>query len=237
MKVYVAARFKGSDNRQAAEALCKAVRDAKLKDFYLARDVSDYEQISNDRKKLWDKVRDEIGACDMLLIDVTEPPTGERVVEVGIAYAMRKSIIVTQKRDAKHMGLFDGLSSTVITYKDYADLSKQLNRFDIDRNYNTTDKTTLLIMFLMVGGIITWGLWQVFPPMALVGALGYWLTVRHFSSTMRAFDRVVVYIPLTLAWWSVFSLLNEIDILYGFAWTFGFWILALLALKKMRISL
>lgn len=237
MRVYVATRFKGSDNKQAAEALCKAVHDAKLKDFCLVRDVSDYDQLLENRTKLWDRVRDEIGASDMLLVDVTEPPTAERVAEASIAYAMRKSVIVTKKQGIDHKGAFDGIASIVITYKNHADLSRQLNRYDIDRNYNTTDKTMLFIMFLMVGGIIAWGLWQIFPLLAFGGALLYWLAVRHFSPTMRAFDRVVVYIPLTLAWWPVFLFLNEINLMYGVGWTLGFWLVALLILRKMKISL
>ncbi len=234
MKVYVTTRHKGAENKHQLEALCKAVKSARLHDFSFSRDV---EQKFASQKELWDRVRDEIGACDMLLIDVSDHPTGGRVVEAGIAYAMRKPVIVVQKLGVTHKEVFDGIASKIITYKNYADLTQQLKQYDVDRNYNVTDKTTLLIMFLLVGGVIAWGLAQFHMLLAPVGAGAYWLVVRHFSHTMRAFDRVVVFIPLALAWWVVFAWLNDFDILYGFTWTVTFWLLALALLRKMKLSL
>lgn len=237
MKVYVTARFKSAENKHEIDALCKAVKNARLKDFNFTRDVEHYEHTFDDQKASWDKVRDEIGTCDMLLIDVSDHPTGGRVVEAGIAYAMRKPIIVVQKPGVSHKQLFDGIASKVITYKDHDDLTRQLKQYDVDRNFNVTDKTTLFIMFLLVGGVVAWGLSQLHILLAPIGALVYWLVVRHFSMTMRAFDRVVVFIPLTLAWWVGFSLLNTMDILYGLTWTVVFWLIAVFALQKMKLSL
>ena len=237
MKVYITARFKGADSKREVEALCKAVKNARLQDFNFTRDIDNYEKSTREQKELWDRIRDEIGACDMLLIDVSDHPSGGRVVEAGIAYAMRKPVIVVKKLGVKHKEVFDGIASKVITYKNYDDLTNQLKQYDVDRNFDVTDKTTLLIMFLLTGGVIAWGLSQINMLLAPIGALVYWLVVRHFSMTMRAFDRVVVYIPLALVWWAGFSLLNDLDILLGAAWTVTFWLIAIFVLQKMKLSL
>lgn len=237
MKVYVTSRFKGAENKREIEALCKAVKNARLKDFNFTRDIENYEKKFDDPKELWDRARDEIGACDMLLVDVSDHPTGGRVVEAGIAYALRKPIVVVQKTGVTHKPVFDGIASKIISYQDYDDLTKQLKQYDIDRNFNVTDKTTLLIMFLLVGGVIAYGLAQISLLLAPIGAIAYWLVVRHFSATMRAFDRIVVYIPLVLAWWVVFVWLNDSSLLYGVAWTASFWLLALFVLRKIKLAL
>jgi nucleoside 2-deoxyribosyltransferase len=237
MKVYVTSRFKGAENKREIEALCKAVKNARLKDFNFTRDIENYEKKFDDPKELWDRARDEIGACDMLLVDVSDHPTGGRVVEAGIAYALRKPIVVVQKTGVTHKPVFDGIASKIISYQDYDDLTKQLKQYDIDRNFNVTDKTTLLIMFLLVGGVIAYGLAQISLLLASIGAIAYWLVVRHFSATMRAFDRIVVYIPLALAWWAGYGLFNMIGTTAAIGWTVGYWLLALFILSKMKFSL
>ncbi len=237
MKVYVTARFKGADNKREIDALCKAVKNARLQDFCFVRDVEHYKHTFDNPKQLWDRTRDEIMACDMLLVDVSDNPTGGRVVEAGMAYAMRKPVIIVKKQGIKHKPVFDGISATVITYKDMDDLSSQLKQFDIDRNYNVTDKMTLLVMFLLVGGVIGWGVGQLFLPLGMIAAVAYWLIVRHFAPFVRMYDRIVIYVPLVFVWWLVFATLNESDVLLAMAWTAAFWLLAVLTLRKLKLSL
>jgi nucleoside 2-deoxyribosyltransferase len=237
VKVYITARFKGADNRKEIEELCAAVRAADMEDFCFVRDIEHYKHTFDDPKDLWAKAYDEIGACDALLIDVSDNPTGGRLVETGIAYALRKPVIVIKKHGAGHKSLFDGVSATVITYEDSKDLTIQLKKFENERNFNLTDKTAMLVMFLMVGAVIAWVLAQFFIPLGAIAATGYWLVVRHVFAPIRAFDRLVIYIPLIAVWLAGFFVLQPINPALVLAWTIIFWAATLYVLRKIKFSL
>lgn len=237
MKVYVTARYKGSKNKEAIETLCAAVRDAGMKDFCFVRDVERYEHVFDDPKELWARTYDEIGACDALLIDVSDYPTGGRLIESGIAYALKKPLIVIKKRGAEYKPFFDGISEKVIEYEDYKDLSQKLKRFDRDRSFNITDKSAMLVMFLLVGALIAWQSWLLFAPLAIIASVVYWLIVRQFFTSMRVFDRVVILIPLALLWLSGLWWLKGISLPLAFAWTLIYWIVAIIVLRRMKLSL
>lgn len=237
MKVYVAVRFKGADNKQEVEALCAAVKAADMDDFCFVRDVEHYKHTFDDPKELWQRAYDEIGACDALLIDVSDNPTGGRVVEAGIAYALRKPVIVIKKPGVQHKGLFDGISSTVIEYTSHKDLTAKLKKYEKDRNFTVTDKSAMFVMFLLLGGIIGWILSQYFIPLAFVGVVIYWLLVRHAVSPLRAFDRVVIFIPLIAVWLGGLFLLKSFYVAFMVAWGIGFWIVAFIVLRKAKLSL
>jgi nucleoside 2-deoxyribosyltransferase len=236
VKVYITARFKGVENRDEIEALCAAVRMAKMKDFCFVRDVENYKPIAN-AQQLWEKTYDEIGACDALLIDVSDHPSGGRLVEAGIAYALRKPIIVVKRHGVEHKALYDGIAATIITYKDHKDLTAQLKEYDKERTFNVTDKGTLLVMFLAIGAVSSWYLSQFFIPLGLVWIAVYWLLIRHFVPIVQAFDRVVIYIPLTAIWLAGFYLLEPINMSLALAWLLVYWVGALLTLRKSKFAL
>jgi nucleoside 2-deoxyribosyltransferase len=237
VKVYITARYKGTENKESIEALCAAVRDAGLKDFCFVRDVEHYKHVFDNSKELWAKTYDELAACDMLLIDVSDYPTGGRLIETGMAYALKIPIVVIKKPGTEYKEFFDGVSEKVIEYDSYKDLSHQLKKFDHDRSFNVTDKSAMLIMFLLLGGVIGWLAAQIFILLAAAVVTIYWFIVRHFFASMRAFDRVVIYIPLALIWLGGFYVLQHADISFVLAWTIIYWFVALLLLKKMKFSL
>lgn len=237
MKVYVATRFKGAENKHEVEALCAAVRAAGLRDFSFVRDVENYEKTFDDPKQLWAKAYDEIGACDAFLVDVSDNPSGGRLVEAGMAYALGKTIITIKRKGVSHKAVFDGISRTVITYDGYKDLTAQLKRFDKDQNFNVTDKSMLLAILLMGGVAVAYFLAQLWIPLAGIGALAYWLAVRHFVPLVRAFDRFVIFIPLTILWGGVWAWLATINSLFALAWAVSFWIVVLPLLQKLKYSI
>lgn len=237
MKVYVAARFRGTNNKQEIEALCAAVKAADMTDFCFIRDVEQYKHTFDDPKELWQRAYDEIGACDALLIDVSDYPTGGRVVEAGIAYALRKPVIVVKKHGIHHKNLFDGISATVIEYADHKDMSAQLKKFERDRNFSVTDKSTMFVMFLLLGGAISWILAQFFIPLAVVGAVLYWLIVRAVFPPLRSFDRVIIFVPLLCMWAAGLLILQPVNSAFAVAWGIGFWVIALLIIQKAKLSL
>jgi len=237
MKVYVATRFKGAENRHEVEALCEAVHKAGLHDVNFARDIEHYEKTFDNPKQLWAKAYDEIAACDALLVDVSDHPSGGRLVEAGMAYALGKTVIVTKRRGVQHKAVFDGIARTVITYDDYHDLTRQLKRFEKDQNFNMTDKTMLLLVFLLGGGVLAYLAAQLWIPLAPIVAIVYWLVVRWLVAPLRAFDRVVIYIPLVAIWAGGWMWLNTINMTAALAWAIIFWIVALPLLQRAKFSL
>lgn len=125
MKLYVAARFNGSENNSDIERLCAAVRSAGMEDYCFVRDV---EKI-DDQKELFAKAYQEIAACDAFLIDVSDSPSGGRVVEAGIAYALKKPVFVIVKNGIEYKELYDGISTAVIHYDQYDDISESLAEY------------------------------------------------------------------------------------------------------------
>jgi nucleoside 2-deoxyribosyltransferase len=237
MKVYIASRFLGADNKQEIEALCKVVRDAGLKDFSFIRDVENYKKTFDNPKELWARAYDEIGACDAYLVDVSDYPTGGRMVEAGMAYALGKVVIVIKRRGVKHKELFDGIARAVIEYDDDKDLTEQLKQFDKDQRFDVTDKSMLLVLLLFGGLGIAYVLAQVWIPLAGIAALVYWLVIRHFFTLVRAFDRVIIYVPLIALWASGYFWLTSINMTVAFAWAIIFWIVTLPLLQRMKFSL
>lgn len=236
MKLFISAPVKDTGDH-SLDKLSKAIHDANLSDFCLVRDFQSDEKALDDPKGLWAVVRDEIGACDGLIIDVTHAPNDARMVEVGIAYAQRLPIIVVKKRGTEHKQLMGSVSEHVIEYDDYKDLSGQLKRFDRDRSFNITDKSAMLVMFLLVGGLIAWQSWLFFAPLAIIAPVIYWLVVRQFFASMRVFDRVVILIPLALLWLSGLWWLKGISIPLAVGWTLIYWVVAIIVLRRMRLSL
>ena len=126
MKVYVTARFKGVENKDEIEALCAAVRAAGMEDFCFVRDIEHYQHTFSDVRELWRQSLACINACDALLIDVSDEPTGGRVVEAGIAYGLGKPVYVIAQIGVAYKGLFDGVSSRVIIYETLDDVTEAL---------------------------------------------------------------------------------------------------------------
>ncbi len=238
MKVYVTARYKNAaENKHEIENLCKAVNDAGLVDFNFIRDVEHYQKKFDDQKELWERAYDELRACEMVLIDVSDHPTGGRIVEAGMAYALRKPLIIVKRRGVVHKELFDGIASTIIEYKDYADLSQQLKKYDDTRTFNVADRLTILLAFLLPGLVGGWFLWQVFIPLGLIAPIVYWLIARSVFKPLRNYDRIVLYIPLITIWAIGFYLLAPLYLPLGLAWFFGFWLVTFVVLDKLKLSL
>lgn len=238
MKVFIPARFsEDSDNKSHVDMLCKAVKQAHMEPFCFVRDVQHYKDTLGDEKALWQRIYDELGACDALMIDVTNDPSAGQLVEVGMAFALRKPVVVVKKRGTKHKPVIKGVSSTIIEYDDVDDLAKQLDAYDTMRNYNTTDRLTYFGMHIAVAATITWLVSHLFIPFGLVAGVAYWLTIRHFFKSVRTFDRLVIYIPLIMVWGYVTVLLNELSVIAAFGWTISFWLVALFLLRRFKFSL
>ena len=134
MKVYVTTRFKGSnENKQEIEHLCFAVHDAGMQDFSFIRDVENYQKVFDDPKDLWSRSLEEIEKCEALLIDVSDHPSGGRVIEVGIAYALHKPVFVVVKNGMEYKDVYNGVAALVIRYDSYQDITDALKEYLLGR--------------------------------------------------------------------------------------------------------
>jgi nucleoside 2-deoxyribosyltransferase len=60
--------------------------------------VEHYQKIFENSHELMQKAREEIEKCDALLIDFDGPASG-RMIELGMAYALNKKIILIAKNN------------------------------------------------------------------------------------------------------------------------------------------
>lgn len=134
MKICVTARFKSGENKDEIEALCSAVRAAGAKDFCFVRDVENYEKTFDNPQDLWLRARAEIEKCDALLIDVSDKPTGGRVIEAGIAYALHMPIIVIVKNGVDYKEIYDGIADLVVKYDTFKDVTPALKVLIMQHN-------------------------------------------------------------------------------------------------------
>ncbi|TSC94786.1 MAG: Uncharacterized protein CEN87_320 [Parcubacteria group bacterium Licking1014_1] len=61
------------------------------------------------------RTKEEISKSDVLLIDMTDKPTG-RAIEAGIAYALDKKVILITKKGTQIKNIARGIASLVIEY-------------------------------------------------------------------------------------------------------------------------
>lgn len=123
MRVYITSRFKNAtENKPAIEALCAAVKLAGMEDFNFIRDIENYEKTFDDPKELWTRAREELEKCDALLIDISDSPSGGRVIEAGMAYALKLPIFVAVKNGVSYKEIYDGIATKIIRYDDFDDL-------------------------------------------------------------------------------------------------------------------
>jgi len=129
MKICITTRFRGAENKGDIVSLSAAVRAAGLEDFSFIRDIENYQKTFDDPKALWQRTREEIKKCDALLIDVSDQPSGGRVIEAGIAFALDMPIVVLVKEGLHYKDIYNGIGTCIIRYNTYEDITKGLTDF------------------------------------------------------------------------------------------------------------
>ena len=126
MKVFITASFKEGKNKDEIEYLCSLIKESGFQDFCFIRDVENYQKIFDDPKDLMNRAKEEIAQCEVLLIDMTNKPTG-RAIEAGIAFAQNKKIISIMKKGTKIKDTTKGISDAIIEYDNLKDIVTPLN--------------------------------------------------------------------------------------------------------------
>ncbi|MGB3023611.1 MAG: hypothetical protein WBB39_02280 [Candidatus Saccharimonadales bacterium] len=97
-----------------------------MEDFCFIRDIEHYQKLFDDPKELWERSLAELRDCDGLLIDVSDIPSGGRIIEVGMAYALSMPIIVIVKNPVEYKEFYDGVANIVIRYDSLSDVTEKL---------------------------------------------------------------------------------------------------------------
>lgn len=128
MRIYITSRFKGSsENKNEIEELCTAVRNAGMEDFHFIRDVEHYQSnFFENQKELWSNACKYLEGCDALLIDISDSPSGGRLIEAGMAYSLNKPIYVIVKNGVEYKDFYDGIATILIKYDDISDITEKL---------------------------------------------------------------------------------------------------------------
>jgi nucleoside 2-deoxyribosyltransferase len=133
MKVFITATFKEGANRDEIERMCEIVKNSGFTDFCFIRDVENYQKVFHDPKELMNRAREEISKCDALLFDASEKSTG-RAIEAGIAFSLRKKIIVIMKEGTMIKDTLRGVADAVITYAKIDDIQSDLKKLSMEWN-------------------------------------------------------------------------------------------------------
>jgi nucleoside 2-deoxyribosyltransferase len=127
MKIYITAPFKGSDNKTEIEKMCEIVKESGFKDFCFIRDVENYKKVFHNAYELMQRAKKEIEKCDALLIDFDGPASG-RMIELGIAYALNKKVILITKKGTAVKETVSGVTNNIIEYENLKDIIKPMSK-------------------------------------------------------------------------------------------------------------
>jgi len=133
MKIYITATFKGVDNKSEVETMCVAIRKSGFEDFCFIRDIEKYQTVFHHAHKLMKRAKEEIEKCDALLIDFSGPASG-RMIELGIAYALNKKVVLITRKGTVVKDTVSGVADAIIEYEVLEDIvepmSKLLSRWE-----------------------------------------------------------------------------------------------------------
>ncbi len=92
------------------------------------RDIENYQKAFDEPKELMNKAKEEIEKCDLLLIDMTNKPTG-RAIEAGIAFAQNKKIITIMKKGTRIKDTTRGISDLIVEYEKIENIIEPIKEY------------------------------------------------------------------------------------------------------------
>lgn len=128
LRVFITSSYQNSENKNEIEHLCSIVKSAGFEDFCFIRDIENYEKVFDNPKDLMKSALEEINKSDLLLIDMTEKPTG-RAFEAGMAYALNKKIIMIMKKGTELKDTSKGIADEIIEYESIEEIEEKLKQF------------------------------------------------------------------------------------------------------------
>jgi len=121
MKIYITAPFRDWENKDEVEYLCATIRKSGFEDYCFIRD----EKTFADEYEMMRKAKEKIEKCEALLMDY-DGPTHGRMIELGIAYAINKKIVIITKKWTHIKDTIRGVSDSIIEYENIEDIIKPM---------------------------------------------------------------------------------------------------------------
>lgn len=123
MKIYITAPFREENNKDEIENMCAIIRKYGFEDYCFVRD----EKAFDDEYEMMKRAKEEVANCEVLLIDYNGPTHG-RMIELGMAYAMGKKIIVITKKGTYIKETVKGVSNSIIEYEKLEDIIQPMSK-------------------------------------------------------------------------------------------------------------
>lgn len=128
-KMYIAARYKGLENKPDVENFCKIVKEAGFEDFCFIRDIENYGHAFDTVQEVFFAASEELKKCDIFIMDLSDYPTGGRLIEAGMAHALNIPVISTIKRGVKYKESIMAISTEIIEYDNLSDIKENLKKY------------------------------------------------------------------------------------------------------------
>ena len=123
MKIYITAPFRDWENKDEIEHLCSTIKKSGFADYCFVRD----EKIFTDEYEMMRRAKEKIEECEALVIDYGGPTHG-RMIELGMAYAMNKKILVITKKGTNIKDTVRGVSDRIIEYENIEDIIEPMSK-------------------------------------------------------------------------------------------------------------
>jgi nucleoside 2-deoxyribosyltransferase len=129
MRAFITVRFMGKENKADVEQFCALIKDSGFEDFCFVRDVEKYEKVFDNSHDLMQRARDEIDMSDVVIIDITDAPSGGRALEAGIAFGLNKKVILIYQKGTPVKIPWEGIATALIEYENLNDIVPALRQY------------------------------------------------------------------------------------------------------------
>lgn len=113
--------------KKEIENLCDFVSKSGFEVFCFVRDIEGFEKFNGTSIELMNRARLEISKSDYFLVDYDGPSTG-RFIEMGIAFALGKKIIVIKSKNINLKNTIEGVADFIIEYEKFEEIIPQLTK-------------------------------------------------------------------------------------------------------------
>ena len=123
MKAYISVKYRADNsNKDYIENIMSALERNGFETVCIARDIEKRGQVQLSPHALMQRAFAEIGASNLLVVDLTEKGVGLGI-EAGYAYAKQIPIVVIAKKGSDVSTTLQGISQKLFLYEKFEDLT------------------------------------------------------------------------------------------------------------------
>jgi len=131
-KIFIAGPWRQKEHQIILESIRKILEKIGYKTVIGAKDIDNYGEIRIAGDLFWQKIVNKIKNSDILMADMRKVGTGfGRVIEVGIAKAFNKKVILLYPPKFKTDECLEEAADKIIFYKNLDDIREKLKNIKI----------------------------------------------------------------------------------------------------------